>query len=156
MAVKRIRFSLDTPAAPEKVLAAATDFSEKRLVYWPTINKDQYRVIEAGETGALVREGTGPFYSQERYDWSTPGLVRSVVEESNILAPGCIWEYRVTPRDDGGSHVEVHVVRDFRGLRGALAWLGISLQGGRRYFEKSYQRTLDIIAAEADGVGSSR
>jgi hypothetical protein len=96
----------ETPVAPERVLAAARDFSERRA-----------------EMFAEVTEGNpwpiGYVWERLRYDWSDPGSVKGVVTDSNIFKPGSTWEIRATAAN-GGSRVEVIGVRHLRGFKGKL------------------------------------
>ncbi len=118
-----VRVVAMTPVAPERVLAAARDFSERRAEMWPDVHVEHLQVHEAGETFAEVTEGNpwpiGYVWERLRYDWSQPGSVKAVVTDSNIFKPGSTWEIRATPAD-GGSRVEVIGVRHLRGLKGRL------------------------------------
>lgn len=146
MRVKKVwDFAIDSPMSADNVLAGVTDFSDRRANNWPAITSNQYRVYEVGPTSAYVREGTGPMWTDERYDWSTPGLVRTVIQRSNLFFPGGVWECRVTPRGDGGSHIEVHMERDYRGVKGALGSLYIAVRGGASLFRKDFLLLLDSI-----------
>ena len=113
----------ETPVAPERVLAAARDFSERRAEMWPDVHVEHLHVHEAGETFAEVTEGNpwpiGYVWERLRYDWSEPGSVKGVVTESNIFKPGSTWEIRATAQN-GGSRVEVIGVRHLRGFKGKL------------------------------------
>lgn len=53
-------YSVESSAAPEWFIAAATDFTEKRLQYWPTIGAKRYAVHSVGEHIAEIDEGEGP------------------------------------------------------------------------------------------------
>src|SRR5438309_11245818 len=95
----RIEFTVEGKVPPERGAAAATDFSERRPDLWPNISRRYYEVHDRGDTWAEVTEGSdvmGGIWARERYDWSTPGLVRGTVLDSNVFARG-IWELRVEP-----------------------------------------------------------
>ena len=113
----------ETPVAPERVLEAARDFSERRAELWPDVHVEHLHVHEAGDTFADVTEGNpwpiGYVWERLRYDWSEPGSLKGVVTDSNIFKPGSTWEIRATPAH-GGSRVEVVAVRRLRGFKGAL------------------------------------
>ena len=113
----------ETPVAPERVLAAARDFSERRAEMWPDVHVEHLHVHEAGETFAEVTEGNpwpiGYVWERLRYDWSEPGSVKGVVTDSNIFKPGSTWEIRATAAN-GGSQVEIIGVRHLRGFKGKL------------------------------------
>jgi Polyketide cyclase / dehydrase and lipid transport len=117
----RIEKDLQTALPPDRVVAALTDFSDRRGEIWPLLDASQFKVLETGETSALVREGSSkPFRvsAVERYDWSVPGVVRWTVQESDSFMPGYGMEVRVTPAAAGGSTVHVvweRVGKDFKG-----------------------------------------
>jgi hypothetical protein len=113
----------ETPVAPQRVLEAARDFSERRAETWPDVHVEHLRVHQAGETFAEVTEGNpwpiGYVWERLRSDWSEPGLVKGVVTDSNLFKRGSTWEIRATPAN-GGSRVEVIGVRHLRGFKGRL------------------------------------
>jgi len=113
----------EAAVAPERVLEAARDFSERRAEMWPDVHLEHLHVHERGETFAEVTEGNpwpiGYVWERLRYDWSEPGAVRGVVTHSNIFKPGSTWEIRATPAN-GGSRVELIGVRHLRGVKGWL------------------------------------
>jgi hypothetical protein len=121
--VPTVRVVDETPVAPERVLEAARDFSERRAEMWPDVHVEHLHVHEVGETFAEVTEGNpwpiGYVWERLRYDWSEPGSVKGVVTDSNIFNPGSTWEIKATPIE-GGSRVEVIGVRHLRGFKGRL------------------------------------
>jgi hypothetical protein len=108
----RLEFDLDTTLSPEQAVAALTDFTERRPEIWQSLSPDAYQVFSVGETWAEVREGsrTPKVWARERYDWSTPGVVRWEVTESNFSNPGSYVETRISPAEGGGSRI--HLVWD--------------------------------------------
>ena len=144
-----VRVEADTHLAPDKVLRAARDFSERRAELWPDVHVEHLRVHETGETFADVTEGNpwpiGYVWERLRYDWSEPGWVKGVVTDSNIFKPGSTWEIGATPRN-GGSRVQIVAVRNLRGLKGRILYpvfpLGIAKQtvaDHLRYFLKKVE-----------------
>jgi hypothetical protein len=102
---------------PERVLAAAHDFSDRRSKLFSAVQKKYLVIHELGDDFADVTEGTraGPIVNWERcrYDWSQPGSVVATVTDSNIYAiPGSSWELKAAP-EAGGSRVEMIWVRGF-------------------------------------------
>ena len=132
-----INVATDSVLAPERVLQAAVDFSDRRERVFPAVSVKRMTVHETGQTSADVTEGTrvGPTVNWERcrYDWSTPGCVIATVTDSNVYAtPGSNWEITATPNDDGGSHVEMIWTREFkRGPRGRFFGTLFRLVGNR-------------------------
>jgi hypothetical protein len=146
-----IRFTAKSTASPGRVLAAATDFSERRPHLWPNLDPKAYRVLQVGEHTAEAMEGSpmlGGIWARERYGWSTPGLVRAEVQDSNVFAPGSSWELRVVPDDDGGSVVEWTSRRAPKGMKGRILVLMLRLMG-RKALSKSLGQTLARIEQEA-------
>jgi hypothetical protein len=127
----RIELDIDTDVAPEPILAALTDFSERRPDIWPGLNRAEYRVIAVGDTWADVREGNGgPVWAQEHYDWSKPGQVTWTMQDSGFAKPGSFVTAIVSPGSGGGSHI--HIIWDRRGrnLFGRLIIaLNVALRG---------------------------
>ena len=137
----------DTTASPEKVLAALTDFSERRLELWPNIDRDYFNVSTLAEHSAEVTEGSpvfGGVWERGRYDWSRPGTVRIDVQDSNAFKPGSYWVYEVSPRASGGSHVHMEFDRRPRNLKGMFVGGLLSLFG-KKIFGKSLRETLARI-----------
>jgi Polyketide cyclase / dehydrase and lipid transport len=105
-----IRFQVESPLDSEHVLAALTDFSDRRPELWPAIDPNVYRVHELTNGSALVTEGTdvmGGIWATELYQWNGSTTVRATVEQSNFWHPGGTWELTAAPRDGGGSVLQV-------------------------------------------------
>jgi hypothetical protein len=127
----RIELNVDSSASPEEVIAALTDFTDRRPDVWPGLNPEMYRVYEVGDTWADVQEGNNnSIWARERYDWSTPGTVRWTVQESSFSAPGDFVEAVVMPSRDGGSRIGVTWFRRGKTLPAKLVVGLISLLGG--------------------------
>jgi hypothetical protein len=154
----KITFTVESPLPPERIVEAATDFSDRRPDLWPNISRRYYQVHERGDTWAEVTEGSdtmGGVWARERYDWSTPGVVRATVLESNVFSGG-IWEMRVEPSPSGGSRINVVSHRQPKG-RGRVAAVFMTL-GGKRFLTKSLQKTLAILErhrAEASSAAAT-
>lgn len=154
--VKRsFEYAVESTASPERLIQVLTDFTERRPDYWPALSRRHYEVLDTGEKTALVREGTSLGWAVERYDWSEPGVVRSICMESNFARPGTEWAMRVTPRD-GGSHIQARLERDYKGPLGLLTYSVIAASGGGKLLAKYLRRTLDIIEREEELPNRSR
>ncbi len=143
-----VEMEFTTKLSPTGVVAALTDFSDRRPDVWPYLDRSQYRVLEVGETHALVREGTGkpfPVWAVERYDWSEPNVVRWTVQESDTFQAGLGLVVRVSPAPGGGS--TVHLTWERVGLTpgGKIVVALIALMRGKP-LAKTFQRVFDKLA----------
>ena len=145
-----IRVHADAPIAPERILGALTDFTDRRPAYWPNLDPHLFRVHALGDTWAEVTEGAafaGGIWERGRYDWHTPGVVRLDVTSSNAFAPGGYWEYRIRPNGPGRSHVDLTVHRRPATAKGRLLTLLLALFG-RAIFRADLTKTLTILASD--------
>ncbi len=149
-AVANIKFTIDSELPAEAVLAAATDFNERRPHLWPNIDPKVYRVHGKTSTTADVTEGSAVFggiWAREAYDWSQPNTVRATVQDSNAFQPGGTWQLRATPRPEGGCHIEVTNHRVARGFKGRVIGTMLTLVGAK-VLPAQLKLTLDIIGKE--------
>lgn len=120
-----VEFTLaaDSSAPAEHVLAAARDFSRRRIAVWPNVSARRFEIHASGETFAEATEGAlqGLFWERSRYEWPQPSTVHQTVLDSNVLRPGSTWELTVLPNGDG-CHVECVFRREF--TRSPKGWLG--------------------------------
>jgi len=113
-----IRVAAHSPLAPERILAAARDFSPRRE-----------KVFDAWE--------------RCDYDWSTPGCVKAPVKDSNVYdSKGSSWEITATA-SNGGSHVEMTWTRRFKHTPRGLLFGTMYRTVGKPIFSR-YAR--DILA----------
>jgi hypothetical protein len=149
-----VKFIRDTEVPAAAVLAAATDFSDRRPALWPTIDRAVFRVHEVGDSWAEVTEGSaflGRIWARERYDWSTPGRVRATVLDSNVFRPGGTWELEAS-ETDGRTKLRVWSRRGARGPRGRMLGAIMTL-AGRSILASNLDRTLRVLAGERASVG---
>lgn len=127
-----IRFQVTTDQAPQAVLEALIDFSDRRPDVWPNIDRSHFRVHGQGTGWAEVTEGNIIAWERNRYEWdAASGAVSVTTMESDAWATGSQWQYRLHPTATGGTQVEVTVVRTGRGLRGRLVGAAITWFGAR-------------------------
>jgi hypothetical protein len=130
----KLNYGTDMSTGPEPILAAAIDFTERRPEYWPNLSRKFYRVHEIGDRTADVTEGSdsmGGIWTRERYEWSQPGVVRATVQDSNVFRKGGVWELRATPKNGGGTRIEVVNHRQAKGLRGHILGALLQLTNGK-------------------------
>jgi len=138
--------AIDSPAEPSKVLGALIDFTDRRPEIWPGLAPEFYEVYSVGEQSAEVKEGSSKpvkVWARERYDWSTPGVVRWEVEESNFCQPGSYVQVSVRPADGGGSHVDLEWNRTPSNAKGRMMIVIMKLAGPsilKSYMTKTLQR----------------
>jgi Polyketide cyclase / dehydrase and lipid transport len=138
---------LDSDVPAERMLAAATDFSERRPELWPNISREFWKVHERGPNWAVVTEGSPGVWARERYEWSNNRVV-GTTQDSNVFSPGGTWTLTAEPRDGAGSHIRVVLDRRFRG-KGWLFYPAVAVFG-RRMFRRNLQKTLDVLAATGE------
>ena len=129
----KVHFELKSTLAPEAVLAAITDFGSSRSDVWPNIDSAHFKVHSQGPGWAEVTEGSsvaGGVWERERYSWdATTRTVAIETLDSNTWGRGSRWDYGLTPGADGGTTIEVTVVRNGKGWRGRLLAIGLSVAG---------------------------
>ena len=154
-AMPSVRVSEHSDLAPEVVLAAARDFSDRRAQMWPDVHVEYLQVHDVGEYHAEVTEGNpwpiGYVWERLRYDWSHPDALRGSVIDSNLFKPGSTWELWATP-EDGGSQVEIRAVRHLRGKGLLLAPffpLGSAAKTVREHL-RHFLASIDALQPDAD------
>jgi hypothetical protein len=144
-----VRFEVMTRAAPDQVLRAFTDFTERRPEIWNrTLDPTTYQVRELGATWAVARESTprSPFWVVARYDWSDPALIRWTEIENSYGGNGS-GSVRITPTPDGGSHLDVEwSSRDPAGLRDRLLLFMLHHGPMHRLIARMWTSALDRYA----------
>lgn len=147
-----MRFSLTTHATPEQVLAAMTDFSDRRLETWSkTLDPKTYELRELGDTWAVAKESTArsPYWVVCRYDWSDPAVLRWTEVENSYGGHGA-GEVRITPTPEGGSLLEA----DWGGTRASRAHDRIALFVVHHWLSpvaaRLWRKTLDEYALRED------
>jgi hypothetical protein len=155
--VTTIRVTCETDIAPDRVLYAARDFTERRAEIFPAVSLPKLEIHAEGETSADVTEGTragvGDNWERCDYDWSRPGSVTATVTDSNVYAvPGSSWEMKVSP-NKGGSRVEMIWIREFkRNARGRVFRVAFRLLGNRIFdkYANEIVENLENVEAEAN------
>ena len=141
--------SLETNVAAERLLVAATDFSERRPDFWPTITRQRYHVFSLGDHSAETEEGTSPVHHRYKYAWTDDGVVRATTVDASAMTTGSIWELRVRPGEGGGSKVHIHVEMGFKGLMWVAGPVMFRLNGGgAETYRKWFMKTLAVLEAE--------
>ncbi len=135
--------------APERFVAALTDFGGDREELFGNSHNGYLTVHELGPDWADVTEGSsagGGIWQRTRYDWSTPGEVRLEVLDSNAFGKGSYWRYRISPDGSGGCVIDLHVHRNPTTAKGRLVDLALRVMGNR-FFRRDLQATVARLEA---------
>lgn len=143
MGHRRYTFSVESSAPPEALIAAATEFAERRLYYWSTISAKRYQVHSIGDGSAEVTEGEGPIWTRSRYEWTADRVLGTVVA-GNAVTAGDTWEMRVAPRGEGGSRADITIDHRWHGI-GLLGQVMAAVMGTDRFFARDMRETVKRI-----------
>lgn len=141
-----IHFTTSTAASPEQLVAAITDFGPGRSELFGNTDDGKLVVHDRGPDWAEVTEGKGPIWERLRYDWSDPLRTVMTTTDSNIWGGRSGHTYTYARRPDGGTDVDVVVVRDGKNTKGRAlgAVLGVL---GTRVFAGQFAKTVKAIEA---------
>ena len=144
-----IRIVLHSSLPPERILAAARDFTERREEIFPAVSLKHMEVHQLGATSADVTESTpvglGMNWERCDYDWSERGMVKAPVKDSNVYEPaGSTWELRAEPMDRG-SRVEMIWARRFRRRPRGLLFGALFRTAGKPLFHRYAGEILENI-----------
>jgi hypothetical protein len=128
-----VNFTLESPLAPDAVMAALTNFGPSRSEVWPNVDSAHFKVHSQGQSWAEVTEGSsvaGGVWERERYSWDAAARTVAIETlDSNVWGPGSRWDYRLTPGSAGGTTIDVAVVRIGKGWKGRIIGLALALAG---------------------------
>ena len=135
---------VDTDVPPERMMEAATDFTERRPELWPNISREFWQLHDRGPNWAEATEGSPAVWARERYEWSDNRVV-GTTQESNVWQPGGTWTLTVEPRNGAGSHICMVLDRRWKG-RGWLFGVRVALYG-RQILKRNRQKTFNVLGA---------
>ena len=138
---------VDAEVPAERMMAAATDFSERRPELWPNISREFWQLHDRGPNWAEATEGSPAVWARERYQWSDNRVV-GTTQDSNVWQRGGTWTLTVAPRDGAGSHICMVLDRRWKG-RGWLFYIPVALFG-ERILKRNLQRTLSLLASSSE------
>jgi hypothetical protein len=145
-----MHFTAKMTATPEQFIAALTDFGKGREKIWGNSGDNYLKVLGQGSTEADVTEGSGGVWETLHYDWSNPTRVVLTTTDSNTWGGKSGWTYALTPQPDGGTEVDVEVVREGKNLKGRGLALALGA-GGKHLLEKRFAATVKAIDSLNDG-----
>jgi len=133
-----IHLTATTPAAPERIMRAFTDFTPQRLHTFPNLDPHYYEVHAVHAASAEVTEGSaffGGVWERAHYDWSQPGEITITVQASNTFAAGSFWHYHIAAGENGGSQIDFTLHRVGKNLKGHVLAMMIRVFGRRIFFQ---------------------
>jgi hypothetical protein len=149
--VPTIRLTETTTVTPERFIAALTDFGPGRSKVWTNSTPEYLQVHSLGATSADVTEGSnagGGTWERLSYDWSTPNRVTMTTTDSNIWGRASGHDYTIVPNQNGGSTINVVIVRQGRNVRGVLIGVLAALVG-KPFIRRELRKSIAAIEASA-------
>jgi len=134
-----------TTVSLNRFVAALIDFGSDRGEIFATGHGHWVRVNVRGDTWTDVIEGSsGARWERLRCDWSELNVVRLTTIDSNVWRPESSWVYGLTSRADGGTDIDLVVVRKGRSVRGRLS-AALMTVTGRAILRRDLRRSLRAI-----------
>jgi hypothetical protein len=134
-----------TTVSPDRFIAALTNFGPGRGKVFAYSDEGSVQVNARGDTWADVTEGSaGGVWERLHYDWSQPNVVRLTTTASNVWSSESSWLYTLTPRNDGGTDIDLVLVRRGRNAKGRLA-AGLVWVAGKSLTGRDLRRSLKAI-----------
>lgn len=145
MTTVRIRQRSTVPL--NSLVAALIDFGPGRAEIFGNGHEHWVRVNVRGDTWTDVTEGSSGSpgaWERLRCDWSEFNVVTLTTIDSNVWRPGGGLVYSLAARGDGGTDIDLVVVRRGRGMRGRLRAALMAL-AGRAALARGLRRSLRAI-----------
>lgn len=150
-----IHFKKTTTATAEQFVAALTDFGPGRKELFPNSSDKDMKVHRRDAYDADVTEGSGGIWERLHYDWSDPRRIVLTTTDSNTWGNSSGHTYTLTDRPDGGTDIDVVVVRDGKNLKGKAIGVVLSTVG-RGALPKAFDTTIKAIEARQAAGGRGR
>ncbi len=134
-----------TTVSLNRFVAALINFGPDRREILTNRHEHWVKVNVRGDTWTDVTEGlSGASWERLRCDWSELNVVRLTTIDSNVWRPESSWVYSLTPRADGGTDVDLVVVRKGRSLRGRFS-AALMAVTGRPILGRDLRKSLRVI-----------
>jgi hypothetical protein len=146
-----IRFSETTTSTPAQFVAALTDFGPGRAQLFANSADDYLKVHDQGPGFADVTEGSGGVWERLHYDWSDPSRVVLTTTDSNVWGGASGYTYTFRPAPDGGTDVDVVIVRDGKNVKGRFLGLVLGTVG-KGVLGKAFRNSIKAIEARNNGT----
>jgi hypothetical protein len=144
-----------TTSTPEQFIAGLTDFGPGRKGLWGNSADDYLEVYAQGPGYADVKEGSGGIWKRLHYDWSDPNHVVLTTTDSNLSGGNSGHTYTFRRNPDGGTDIDVVIVREGKNLRGRVLAFVIGIIG-KGYLKKDFGKTVKAIEARNNGHDDHR
>ena len=147
----RIHFEQKTTLTPAQYVAGLTDFGPGRSKAFSNSADDYLKVHRVDTAEADVTEGSGGVWERLHYDWSDLDRVVLTTTDSNVWggASGYVYTFRSSP--DGGTIVDVVIVREGKTAKGRVLALVLGTVG-KGVLRKSFNNSIKAIEARNSGA----
>jgi len=142
-----IRLHQTTNLTAEQYIAGLTEFGPGRAELFPNSADEYLKVHHYGRTEADVTEGSGGVWERLHYDWSNPNHVVLTTTDSNIWGGASGHTYSFTRHANGGTDIDVEVVREGKNLKGRLLSFVLGTIG-RSVLKKAFTTSVRAIEVQ--------
>jgi hypothetical protein len=145
-----IHLNKKTTLTPEQYVAGLTDFGPGRSKVFSNSADDYLKVHHLGPSDADVTEGSGGVWERLQYDWSDPNHVVLKTTDSNTWGGKSGYTYTLTPLPNGGTDVDVVIVRDGKTAKGRFLSVVLGTVG-KRVLSKAFDGSVEALEARYNG-----
>jgi hypothetical protein len=140
-----VHITQGTAVPLNRLVAALIDFGPGRGKIFGNGHEQWVWVNVCGDTWTDVTEGSsGGLWERLRCDWSDLSVVRLTTVDSNIWRPGSGWVYSLSSRSDGGTDIDLVVVRKGCSIRGRFS-AALMAVAGKPVLGRDLRRSLRAI-----------
>jgi hypothetical protein len=147
--MSRIHLTQTTTLTPEQYVAGLTDFGPGREKVFAKSADSDLEVHSLGATEADVTEGSGGVWERLHYDWSDPERVVLVTTDSNTWGGASGYTYTFRRLPDGGSDVDVVIVREGKNLKGHVLAFVLGTVG-KGVLRKAFRGSITAVEARQE------
>jgi hypothetical protein len=143
-----LHFYQTTTATPEQFVAGLTDFGPGRKKLFVNSADGYLKVHSQSDGHADVTEGSAGIWERLTYDWSDPARVVLTTTDSNVWGGASGHTYTLSRLPEGGTSIEVTVVREGKNFKGRLFEVLVRAFGKRK-LTKDFEKTVKAIEARS-------
>jgi hypothetical protein len=145
-----VHFNQTTTLTPEEYIAGLTNFGPGRSEVFSKSADDYLKVHSTGPAEADVTEGSGGVWERLHYDWSDPGRVVLKTTDSNTWGGSSGYTYTFKRLPDGGTDVDVVIVRTGKNAKGKFLGLVLGTVG-KGVLGKAFGNSITALEARENG-----